>query len=331
MRWSDLLRVDRDAITPAGAVAMTRWLRKQFADNRPYDAFVRDIVTARGNPADEGPAAIYQRPRHAGSAKPIVQPGLPRRAHPVRPVPPSPVRALGPGRLLCPGRLLHRHRPQGRRCTGRDARSSSSIRGPSWPPAHRQAGAGQGARCGPRRFYRHRRSPGRAGALDDGRRQPVLRPGHRQPPLGALLRPRPGRAARRPAGHQPRHQRAAPGRAGQALARVEVRPESLHAHPAELAPLPAQRADTAGQRRRRTELLPRRSRRPFRPRCCWTPSARRPACRRSSTAGRRATGRSRSGTTACRRTSSASSAGLSAPASANANGATSRASPRPCT
>ena len=60
MRWSDLLRVDRDAITPAGAVAVTRWLRKQFAANRPYDALVRDIVTARGSIADEGPAAIYK-------------------------------------------------------------------------------------------------------------------------------------------------------------------------------------------------------------------------------------------------------------------------------
>jgi hypothetical protein len=60
MKWSDVLRVDRDAITPAGAVAVTRWLRKQFADNRPYDEFVRAIVTARGAVAEEGPAAIYK-------------------------------------------------------------------------------------------------------------------------------------------------------------------------------------------------------------------------------------------------------------------------------
>lgn len=60
MRWSDLLRIDRDAITPAGAVAVTRWLRKQFAENRLYDEFVRSIVTARGPIADEGPAAIYK-------------------------------------------------------------------------------------------------------------------------------------------------------------------------------------------------------------------------------------------------------------------------------
>jgi hypothetical protein len=60
MRWSDLLRVDRDAVTAAGAVAITRWLRRQFAENRPYDEMVRDIITARGGIADNGPAAIYK-------------------------------------------------------------------------------------------------------------------------------------------------------------------------------------------------------------------------------------------------------------------------------
>src|SRR5204863_6021122 len=60
MRWSDLLRVDRDTVTPAGAVAMTRWLRRQLAENRPYDEFVRDILMARGITAEEGPAAVYK-------------------------------------------------------------------------------------------------------------------------------------------------------------------------------------------------------------------------------------------------------------------------------
>ena len=59
MKWADLLRVDRDAVTPKAAVAMTRWLRKEFAENRPFDQFARDILTARGNTAKEGPAALY--------------------------------------------------------------------------------------------------------------------------------------------------------------------------------------------------------------------------------------------------------------------------------
>jgi hypothetical protein len=60
MRWADILRVDKDAVTPQGAVAMTRWLRHELAENRPYDAFVREILTARGNTTDEGPAAFYR-------------------------------------------------------------------------------------------------------------------------------------------------------------------------------------------------------------------------------------------------------------------------------
>jgi hypothetical protein len=59
MKWADLLRVDRDAVTPKAAVAMTRWLRREFAENRPFDQFARGVLTARGNTAREGPAAVY--------------------------------------------------------------------------------------------------------------------------------------------------------------------------------------------------------------------------------------------------------------------------------
>ena len=60
MRWADILRVDSDKITPQGVVGTTRWLRKQIATNRPYDQFVYDIVTARGNSTAEGPASFFK-------------------------------------------------------------------------------------------------------------------------------------------------------------------------------------------------------------------------------------------------------------------------------
>jgi hypothetical protein len=60
MRWSDVLRVDRDAVTPQGAVAMSRWLRRTFAENTPYDRFVRAVITARGDTTAPGPAALYK-------------------------------------------------------------------------------------------------------------------------------------------------------------------------------------------------------------------------------------------------------------------------------
>lgn len=60
MRFSDLLRVDQTKITPAGSVAITRWLRRSFSENRPYDALVRELLTARGNTKAEGPAAYFK-------------------------------------------------------------------------------------------------------------------------------------------------------------------------------------------------------------------------------------------------------------------------------
>ena len=59
MRWADVLRVDRDKIKPQGAVGVTRWLRRQFAENRPYDQFVREILTTQGDIYSESPAAFY--------------------------------------------------------------------------------------------------------------------------------------------------------------------------------------------------------------------------------------------------------------------------------
>ncbi len=60
MRWADLLRVDSQVVTPQGAYAMTRWLRAQFAANRPYDEFARAVLLARGTITAEGPAAFYK-------------------------------------------------------------------------------------------------------------------------------------------------------------------------------------------------------------------------------------------------------------------------------
>ncbi|MES2792471.1 MAG: DUF1549 and DUF1553 domain-containing protein [Planctomycetota bacterium] len=60
MRWSDLLRIDQQTLTPEGAVAASRWLHKQFAENRPYDAWVREILTVQGSALAESPAPIYK-------------------------------------------------------------------------------------------------------------------------------------------------------------------------------------------------------------------------------------------------------------------------------
>lgn len=59
-RWSDLLQVDKDTITPQGAVAMTRWVRSQIESNAGYDHFVHAILTSQGSTYSNSPAAFFQ-------------------------------------------------------------------------------------------------------------------------------------------------------------------------------------------------------------------------------------------------------------------------------
>ena len=71
LRWSDLLKVDANALGSPSSVAMHRWLRRQFAMNRPYDQMVRELLTARGNLQVEGPAPFYatlNQPKELASA-----------------------------------------------------------------------------------------------------------------------------------------------------------------------------------------------------------------------------------------------------------------------
>jgi hypothetical protein len=60
MKWSDLLKADKLKITPQGTVGLTRWLRRQFASNRPYDEMVREILTIQGPVQSESPAAFFK-------------------------------------------------------------------------------------------------------------------------------------------------------------------------------------------------------------------------------------------------------------------------------
>jgi hypothetical protein len=60
LKWSDILLVDRNRLAERGAYELHSWLREQFANNRPYDAWVRELVTASGNSATFGPANFYR-------------------------------------------------------------------------------------------------------------------------------------------------------------------------------------------------------------------------------------------------------------------------------
>ena len=59
-KWADLLQVNRKFLGAQGAAAFRGWIREQIASNRPYDEFVRDIITASGS-NKENPAASYYK------------------------------------------------------------------------------------------------------------------------------------------------------------------------------------------------------------------------------------------------------------------------------
>ena len=60
LKWSDILLVNRDKIGDRGAFELHRWLRKQFAVNRPYDQWVSELITASGSSAKNGPVNFYR-------------------------------------------------------------------------------------------------------------------------------------------------------------------------------------------------------------------------------------------------------------------------------
>lgn len=60
MKWLNILRADQLTISPQGAVAMQRWLRRCFSENRPYNQWAVELLTVQGNTSAEGPGSFYK-------------------------------------------------------------------------------------------------------------------------------------------------------------------------------------------------------------------------------------------------------------------------------
>lgn len=59
-KWADLLYVNGKFLGGEGAAALRDWIRAQVAENRPYDEFVRSLLTAAGSNRENPPAAYYK-------------------------------------------------------------------------------------------------------------------------------------------------------------------------------------------------------------------------------------------------------------------------------
>ena len=63
LKWGDLLRIKSEypvRVWPLGVQTYYRWVRGSIAANKPYDQFVRELITANGSDFQVGPANYYR-------------------------------------------------------------------------------------------------------------------------------------------------------------------------------------------------------------------------------------------------------------------------------
>ncbi len=59
-KWADLLRPNPYRVGMKAVFNLDGWLRESFRENKPYDRFVREILTARGSTFRSGPATVFR-------------------------------------------------------------------------------------------------------------------------------------------------------------------------------------------------------------------------------------------------------------------------------
>jgi hypothetical protein len=67
LKWSDLFRSNSKTLGEQGMWALHNWLKSAFRDNKPFDKFVHELITARGTTYDNGPANYYMALGNADS------------------------------------------------------------------------------------------------------------------------------------------------------------------------------------------------------------------------------------------------------------------------
>ncbi len=62
-RWGDLFRPNIARVGLKSAYTIDDWIRRSFAENKPYDQMAREILTAKGSTHKVGPTVIYRTRR----------------------------------------------------------------------------------------------------------------------------------------------------------------------------------------------------------------------------------------------------------------------------
>ncbi|MBI3881906.1 MAG: DUF1549 domain-containing protein, partial [Verrucomicrobia bacterium] len=63
LKWSDVLKNEERQLDEKGVTVFHEWIRRSFADNKPLDVFVRELLVARGSTYSNAPANYYRANR----------------------------------------------------------------------------------------------------------------------------------------------------------------------------------------------------------------------------------------------------------------------------
>ena len=168
MKWGDILRIKAEFpvnLWPNAAQAYHRWVRASIAENKPYDKFVRELLTSSGSNFRVGPVNFYRAIQNRTPEGIAARRGLDVHGR--------------AGRVLAERPAGRAWRPSSRRsatsppASGRRS-TSSGIR---WAPAPWPGNSAPGPR-------RHRRD--RAGLQQRRRNRPIAAPTNRAPPTAVF-------------------------------------------------------------------------------------------------------------------------------------------------
>ncbi len=68
IKWGDLIRPNPSRVGVKPVFLLDAWLREAFRQNMPYDAMVRELLTAQGSTHEYGPAALFRDKREPADA-----------------------------------------------------------------------------------------------------------------------------------------------------------------------------------------------------------------------------------------------------------------------
>ena len=71
-KWADLLRPNPYRVGIKAVLNYDAWIRASFRQNKPYDQFVRDLITARGSTWRNGAATLFRDRRSPDELTPLV-------------------------------------------------------------------------------------------------------------------------------------------------------------------------------------------------------------------------------------------------------------------